>query len=458
MTTLELEAHVGPTPRWTPMRTHPERERLLNSLARHRLVAAGRGSGKTEDAKRIVLIGDRHHHGAMCPPYHGARFFIAGPTRDQVKDIWWQDLKALCPPEWLRHKPNETELRIDFVTGSTLRLIGLDVPERGEGNRYAGGIVTETQKIKPHAWTESLEPTLYKIGQDIGWSLREGRPCGRNHFWKWWTEAKTKPDHDSFHWPSSAVMEPAMVEAARHSMDPRSFAQEFNADWLTQTGLVYYQFDANKHLRAVRYDPTLPLVFAFDFNVAPGSAVVLQEQKLPPWDQPQAEPSVATTCVIGEVYVPDNSHTQEVCAELRTRFAAHTQLIQVYGDPSGNQRRTSARSTDWDQVEQELRRTFRAVSVHVGREQPGVVDSVNSTNTRMLAADGAVRFALNPQLAPQTLLDLEGVAWEQQRTNERHIDKSDDDRTHWSDAVRYYVHERFPLGGFKASAIPVRGF
>ncbi len=44
------------TPRWTELAYHPEQARLFCSAARFRVVAAGRRSGKTELAKRFLVM------------------------------------------------------------------------------------------------------------------------------------------------------------------------------------------------------------------------------------------------------------------------------------------------------------------------------------------------------------------------------------------------------------------
>jgi hypothetical protein len=150
--------------------------------------------------------------------------------------------------------------------------------------------------------------------------------------------------------------------------------------------------------------------------------------------------------VVGEVHIPDDSRTDLVCDRIRTRYAGHSQEVYLYGDPAGNQRRTSAQSNDWDIVRQHLRTAFPNLRDRVARSAPPVVDSTNSVNARLCNAAGDVRFALDAQSAPQTLLDLEGVAWIEEHAT-REIDKSDSRRTHWSDALRYYLHERFPIGG-----------
>src|SRR5919112_1899756 len=103
------------TPRWTPLKPHPEQLRLIRSPARFKVVPAGRRSGKTERAKRNLIIQAlRESSAGRWPDY---RYFAAAPTREQAKGIWWQDLKALIPKHLLGGPIRESDLTIRLVTG-----------------------------------------------------------------------------------------------------------------------------------------------------------------------------------------------------------------------------------------------------------------------------------------------------------------------------------------------------
>ncbi|MEC4606535.1 hypothetical protein, partial [Bacillus paranthracis] len=87
---------------------------------RFKVVPAGRRSGKTERAKRFVV------REALRDP---GPYFVAAPTRDQVKRIYWNDLKRLCFTSALDSRAvSESELIIKLPNGSTISLIGLDQP------------------------------------------------------------------------------------------------------------------------------------------------------------------------------------------------------------------------------------------------------------------------------------------------------------------------------------------
>lgn len=426
------------TPRWTPMLMHPERKRMLTSTATHLVVAAGRRSGKTEDAKREIIMGRRRPCCLRPPDVPNPRFGVFGPTREQLKRNWWDDIKAMCPP-WSVADIHEDALSIKFVTGSKLYLIGLDKPQRAEGDPFDGVILDETQEIKPTAWTSSIYPTLTNRGRPMGWSWRIGRPKGRNHFYKWWTEACTLPDQAAFTWTSEVVLPPEQIAAAKDNNDAQSYAQEFLAHWLVFEGLAYYAWDPTKHLRTLSVDPNRPLIFALDFNVEPGTAAVMQEQ---------VHGDTSTTCVVGEVHIKRNSNTPAVCRKLIEQWGKHPGEVHIYGDPAGGARHTSQTDgTDWVVVRELLRPVFGdRMRWRVAKSHPYIRDRVNSVNSRLKSTTGIVRMAVDPQKAPNVVRDFEGVTLLEGGSGE--IDKIGCERqglTHLTEAIGYYIHEKHPL-------------
>lgn len=111
--------------RWYQLIDHPVQHALVHDRVRFKVVPAGRRSGKTERAKRYVA------KQAMLNA--GESYFIAAPTRDQVKKIYWEDMKRLSLASLCKKPPSETELIIHFNNGTRVQLIGLDRPERMEG-------------------------------------------------------------------------------------------------------------------------------------------------------------------------------------------------------------------------------------------------------------------------------------------------------------------------------------
>ncbi len=437
---------------WPDMKDHAERRRLWRSKARHRVAAAGRGSGKSEDGARILLLGDDHHLGAINPPAVAAPLFvIAAPTRDQVKNIWWKRIKGMVPAELLAGPPRESDLEINLRTGSTIRLVGLDKPHRVEGVSIDGLLVDEFAEVKRDSWESALEPTLNRLGRP-GWAYFIGRPKGRGNFFDLWSKAKVLDGWESFHWTSEVVMGSEWMAKKRAEMDELVFRQEYLADWVTFEGLAYYPWTPNVHYRALSYDPALPIVCCFDFNVDPGTCAILQEQNHK--HAATGDESVATTCAIDEVHIPRNSNTSAVCRALLAKIKSHAGDVMVYGDPSGGARRSSSDATDWDIVRDHLRPVFgERLRWRVAKRAPFIRDRVNAVNCRLRATSGHVRFLADPRKVPRIVADFEGVTLLEGGSGE--IDKKgceDKGLTHLSEAIGYYIHEKFPVaagGGMK---------
>jgi len=156
------------------LRYHAVQSQYWNSPFRFNVVPAGRRSGKTELAKRKLILR------AMAPPMYGgspyprANYFFSAPTYNQVKRIYWQDVKDMIHPDFIAAK-SESELWIRLINDNTIYLMGLDKPERMEGFPWDGGIIDEIANIKPDAWEANIRPAL----SDRGGMVRSDRSTGR---------------------------------------------------------------------------------------------------------------------------------------------------------------------------------------------------------------------------------------------------------------------------------------
>lgn len=432
------------TERWYPLRYHPTQARLWRSRARFVVVVAGRRSGKSEIGKRILA------KRALADSSGDGRYFAAAPTRDQAKELFWEDLKAMIPPALRLREPNETSLTIFLVNGSRIVVVGLDKPQRIEGRPWDGGIVDEVDDVKPTAWQQNIRPAL---SDRQGWCWFTGVPNGRGLLYQLYKRGIASAATDggtweSFHWISADILPAEEIAQAKEELDDDLYAMEYEASFTAFRGRAYKAFNEAIHCRRLfhLYNPLRPLVFCFDFNVDPGVAVVLQEVTLPN--------GLQGTAVIGEVYIPVDSTTQAVCRRLVRDWKGHSGPVLVYGDPAGGARHTSQqagrRGTDWDIVRSELRGEFPVVSLHVDGADPGQRARLNATNVRLRAKSGAVRLMVDPVDAPQLVLDYEGVKLLEGGSGE--INKrADPARTHLSDAVAYYLARRFPVAAGSAA-------
>jgi hypothetical protein len=423
------------TPRWTPLRPHPEQIRLITSNARFKVVPAGRRSGKTERAKRNLIIQALRE--SAEGKWSDYRYFAAAPTREQSKNIWWQDLKALIPKHLLGGPIRESELTIRLVTGAEIVVVGLDRPQRLEGRAWCGGVIDEIANVRPGAWGENIRPAL---ADRRGWCWLIGVPEGRGEYFDMYNYAISgeDPDWQGFHWVSADILPPEEIESARRTLDPLVFQQEMEASFVTFEGRAYYPFLRSSHCAPLQYNPRAPLIIALDFNVEPGVAAIMQEMVLPN--------GLEGTGVISEVHILRNSTTPAVCRRIVQDFGNHPGAVRIYGDATGGAR-GSARvlGSDWDLVKAELQPVFRdRLSFRIPNANPPERSRVNAVNSRLMSASGEIRMMVDPQRAPNVVRDLEGVRLLKGGSGE--IDKrADPALSHISDAAGYYLVREFPI-------------
>ena len=154
-----------------------------------------------------------HSHGMP------GNYFYAGPVNQQAKDTAWEDLKEMVPSSWMRKRPSESELKI-FTHWSTLRVAGLDKPQRLEGPGYDGGVIDECSDVKPEAISRSIVPA---ITDRNGWLWRVGVPkrfgCGAEAYNAHFDKLKTGELKGlALEWPSSEILTPKQLEEVKGEM------------------------------------------------------------------------------------------------------------------------------------------------------------------------------------------------------------------------------------------------
>lgn len=430
-------------PRWSTLIPHKIQQSLWHSKARFRVVPAGRRSGKTEFAKRFIVLKAL----GFCSFYNGW-FVCAAPTYTQAKNIYWADLKAMVP-DWAILKISETELTIFLFNGAKIQVVGMDKPERVEGSPLDGIILDEYANMKSEAWTNHVRPALSTIGRQ-GWAWLIGVPEGRNHYYDLAMAAKRgKADWEYFHWKSSDLLPAEEIEAAKSEMDLLTFQQEYEGSFITFSGRAYYNFDdmnnSEKGLFESHYNENAPMDLSFDFNVDPGVCVISQDIEYR-GDNPNAADEI--TACFGEVYIPQNSNTEVVCNKIIEDWGKHKGIVRAYGDATGGNRGTAKLTgSDWDIIENVLSPHYRnRFDLHVDKANPSVRGRINAVNTRVKSCTGTIRMLMDRERCPRLIKDLDGVRILKGSAGE--LDKKfDRDLTHISDAIGYKIAKCFPVDG-----------
>lgn len=456
-----LELPQGPTRRWQPAKLHAKQKAFYESKARFNVVAAGRRSFKTEAAKRRLV------KKALRLTVPEGQVFACAPTHQQAKDIFWEDLKALIPRDALlrgdpRKDISDGELRIYLCNGACIRVAGLDRPQRVEGGFWDHGVITEFGNVRDSRYV--LESHIVPMTLRGGSIDIEGVPEGRNEYYDVAMDARAREAEGDLewrfhHWTTREVLhywlgvERANKELAHaeNVLDALVYSQEYEASFVSFSGLAYYNFDVSTHAaKKLEYNSNLQLIFAFDFNESPGTATVLQEGPIE-----QADGSkVQGTYVLDEVYIPRHSKTPMVCDRLLKSWGHHEGPVRCYGDATGGAGGSAkVQGSDWDLIRKKLKPAYEDLAFMVPNDNPRERTRVNAMNTRLKANDGTVRMLVNPS-CKHTVKDFEGVQTVEGGSGE--LDKHSDKKlTHLTDGIGYYVAYKFPVQGRTGDVIEI---
>lgn len=424
-TERDAVALASATSRWYPLRDHPAQLALINDRVRFKVVPAGRRSGKTERAKRFVV------KEAMNAP---GPYFLAAPTRDQVKRIYWSDIKALCFVGMLPGvQVSETDLILKLPNGSTISLIGLDQPQRIEGVVWAGGVIDEIADTKPTAWAENISPALDTVDPRRpdyrAWCWLIGVPDGLNHYFDLAEKARAgnDPDWRLYHWKSADILPPDVIEAARRRMSARQFKQEYEASFETAAGRIYEEYGPANHTTE-RIQSHEQLWWGHDFNFTPMSSFVGVRRG-------------ESLYALDEI-VLDSAVARQSALEFVDKFKDHgNKRVIVFGDPAGRAGEKHGHASDYNEIELVLRQHGWTYERRVKPAAPAIRDRQNAVRAKVRTADGKVTLFVNQATAP-TL--HKGLATVQMKAGSTFIEEQSREQ-HITTAIGYCIAHEWPV-------------
>jgi hypothetical protein len=311
--------------------TGPQKE-ILSDPARFKVVASGRRFGKTYASIAAVAQAARFpNRKCMMVFPQAARFpnrkcMMVFPSYRMAKQIVFDDLIMLLREKnWLK-KINQSDLTITLVNNSIIMLRSADNPDsiRGVGLDFV--VIDEAADIPEEAWTAVIRPTL---SDREGSALIIGSPKGRNFFYDLYNNAKHMPEWNSWQYTTAQggnVSESELAQA-QNDLDERTFQQEYLAQFVNYSGVIYYAFtEHNIVKREHPADPRTPILVGIDFNYQPCCAVIGFQHK-------------TGIHIFDEIEI-FGTDTQEMANEIQQRYPRRK--IIAFPDASGAQHRTSA--------------------------------------------------------------------------------------------------------------------
>lgn len=223
----------------------PSQTEIAKDTHRFRVVNCGRRFGKT------TLSIEEIKGKAVAKP---SRISYIAPTYQQARDIAWEQLKSELKPIILKINESRLELTTKTLKGgeSLIVLRGWEAIETLRGQKFDFIVVDEIASMRNFwsNWQEVIRPTLTDTR---GEALFISTPKGFNHFYELFKKEAEDTDYKSFHFTTydNPHIPPDEVEKAKLEVTEDRFAQEYLADFRKTEGLVYKEFDREKHL----FDP-----------------------------------------------------------------------------------------------------------------------------------------------------------------------------------------------------------
>lgn len=255
------------------MLLHPAQIEIAKDLHQFRVVNCGRRFGKTTIAIEEIK-------GKAV--YHPKRICYIAPTYQQARDIAWEQLKKELDPIIFNINESRLELKCHTKDGgeSLIVLRGWEAIETLRGQFFDFIVIDEVASMRNFwaSWMEVVRPTLIDRKGEV---LFISTPKGFNHFYDLYNlelDPVRGKDFKSFHFTSydNPHIPQEELEKSKQEMTEDSFAQEFMADFRKTEGLVYKEFDRERHLFGDDSGPTkvVEYIAGIDFGFNHPAAVI----------------------------------------------------------------------------------------------------------------------------------------------------------------------------------------
>jgi len=223
-------------------------------------------------------------------------YWIVGPTYDlgekEFRVVWDDMMIGLRlghePAVKRRYNKKQGDMFIEFPWGTRLEVRSADHPENLVGEALKGVIISEAAKHRADTFERYIRPALADYR---GWATFPTTPEGQNWLYDVWKLGQDPnfPDYASWRFPSWD--NPYLYPGGR--TDPEIlllestttmewFEQEIAADFTAFVGKIFAEFQEDKHIKDLQYNPAWKNYIAFDFGfVNPLAAIEFQ---IDPWD------------------------------------------------------------------------------------------------------------------------------------------------------------------------------
>ena len=435
---------------------------FVDKVCMHSVAICARGFGKSHlgGTSAVQAASELWSMPADIP---NKNVVITAPTYDQVTKIYFDMLMfQLGLSNYALSKGTSKANGEIYLPNNTLiRLMSYEAIDRLRGGGIYFAVNDETRDWTggggfKDAWESVLEPAIRtrwgpKRAAELkapspGRSLTISTPKGYDYTYDLHNRQETDKNFKSytFDYTQSPLLDIAEVEELRHHMDPIKFGREYKATFSESGANVFYCFDRKIHVRNDLQDFEYGNIneqgedvhIGIDFNVmiqaSSAFAIRGREAHLLHTFSGSADTDTLAKTIKAKFWPHYNDPTHY-------EYKKKVCKIYVYPDATGGARKTSAvvGQTDLTILES------HGFIVEVDKTNPSIVDSVNCVNAMLRSAAGDIRMYVAAH-CKKAIESLERTAWVENNSDTATIDKKPGNE-HFSDGIRYFISNRFPV-------------
>lgn len=249
--------------------------RYIDEGGKRAVFVMHRRGGKDLTCFQIMIEQAAQHVGTYfyCLPEfaHARRVIWEGMTHEGKRFI------DFCPKELVRNR-NETEMKIELINGSIIRMVGADQYDRLVGTNPRGIVFSEFSLTNPMAW-QLLRPILAANG---GWAIFQGTPRGKNHLHDILKQAKEEAAwfHQVTPVTETLAISQEALDEEKRQMSPDLYAQEYLCSFDASAIGAYYAEEMRalreeKRLCKIPIERNLPVDTGWDLGINDTMVIIL---------------------------------------------------------------------------------------------------------------------------------------------------------------------------------------
>lgn len=389
----------------------------------------------------------------LCVAFPGSRWAVIRENLTQIKKNIFTKLDEVFPEVLIKTKPTAYNAHtLVFTNGSQIVFHAENFDsqfkylEDFKGLEVDGFLFDEVSGISEKTFNKALERVGTWRMDERQQQKAEGNPVPPNVVmftcnptWNWvksrfYDKYKdgTLPDYVKYI-PSTVYDNPYVsedwIEMQRATMEPLDFKMMIDGDWQINLNEkpFFYTYKQEKHVskKRLKWDKHESLWLAWDFNWSPGTCIVFQEVER--W---------GFYCL--KVHQVDGG-TRAVLDEIAPLYEDWEGGINICGDFSGNQNRSSSVSTDFDIIE-EIMLLDKTHFIHTKKANERHKYSRTICNEFLFR----LNFLIDEEGCPELISDMQ-IA-KPTKDGKLFKDRDKGYAMDACDAFRYFVSARFPKG------------